>query len=817
MTSAPGSYKQNDSGAMKKMSFDAAHALCRLGYYESWRASLKKAEEARAGKSALFEGFEKAFDLNKKKAKEAREEWSLIGKKWASGPRGEKEGADLVKALQDLAKAAAEHCAAMRVQKCPKNKKEHEAQKAEPEEPWQRVEAAKAELKERESIMTESLREYAMDLLLATGWQAANTVGEQLEELEMAQEEEDEEEEFDDEEDEDDEEDFGDESDDEEKRFGEDYPGSSDDAIMDMSSVFQALSDCHWEEKQWKGVRLDVSALSAAEASAELQAIADVPGTFGGKALNAVRLVMKDLAGEKDALGEAVRACLVKAKSLELDVHLEIPAKPGKKHETWLKAVASAAAAEERVRGVALPKAGMDSQEVSALVSAVRSGGLHQKRCVVCVGIPGGIAMDGEQEWTTGFAALHKSDPSLGLPDILKDGNVLLEMPSAVFPPAEEGGPANSQDLLDFCGTQWLCPNFNQASIVSHLSLAVPPQALSAGGAKKSSSKAKAAAAENGAAARPKDAWYMEYGQRLIGAANEASHGFFFESWATPADDEFGERGLKESLEKGWINLAAEEQVMQPTGGKHTLTLVYLHGFTSNGYDYLIEPEYVYRPKSQKKSKKKDEKKKKKDDDDGEDDIEYEPIPGLKVVFPTAPVRKITAHDGEENTAWHDYITDFDGDMEDELSVEDLEEQTKRLHAILEREAAIVGGKNLLFGGASQGCGMALHAALTYSGELGAVVGTMGHLLTCTPIKDEWLAKKIPVYNYIGDADSTMPWEKWVKATWQRLEDAGAEVKTELTPGKDHGEHEDVWLRAFLKERTSPSSLKSVAKKTAKK
>ena len=152
-----------------------------------------------------------------------------------------------------------------------------------------------------------------------------------------------------------------------------------------------------------------------------------------------------------------------------------------------------------------------------------------------------------------------------------------------------------------------------------------------------------------------------------------------------------------------------------------------------------------------------------------------------------------------------------------------------------------MGGKNVFLGGASQGCGTALHIALTYKGDLGGVIGrlvrsvrgrtrhlgrvldlgtdgsrirylthicldltsllgngglchhvlshtcrtynlyidercvreidatsqchvlvalrvfddllcqgTMGHLLTCTPITPEWLAKKIPIFVQLG-------------------------------------------------------------------
>ena len=94
-----------------------------------------------------------------------------------------------------------------------------------------------------------------------------------------------------------------------------------------------------------------------------------------------------------------------------------------------------------------------------------------------------------------------------------------------------------------------------------------------------------------------------------------------------------------------------------------------------------------------------------------------------------------------------------------------------------------MGGKNVFLGGASQGCGTALHAALSYKGELGGVIGTMGHLLTCTEISPEWIKRKIPIFvsaavgtrlfmtslRYNGLDDSTMKWEEWVKARTERF------------------------------------------------
>lgn len=805
MTCNPETYEEAIEGALKKMPFDVAHSFARLGYYEAWRTALVRAEKARNGKGPIFEGFDSALELHKKRAKEARETWTLLGGTWAKVPRGEKDGGEVVKAVLDLAKAAAEHCGACRVFSglALKGKKEEEKQRAEADEPYRKFEAAKEVLKEHNGVLTKDLRNSIVDTLWAAGWQAANAVGDMLGELEMEQDEEehddaDEEDEegCSDEEDED-----KDDSEDEDERFGENYPGSSDDAVEDLGELLASLRECFWEQKLWRGVRLDISSFGAAQAVAELEAIAAVPGAFGEKGLNAVRLVLKDIAGAKDPLGEALRAALLKAQALEIQVILE-PSfeEAGKKHETWLKALATAAAPSSCVRGVALPLS--DAATTAGFVAAVRNGGLSQERCVIILPVPCGRAQDGEGEWTPGFAAMHQNHPPAGLPALLQDGNAILEVPPK-FPSPDEDGPTDLQSLLDYCPA--FCPNFGYVGVAASLTLNIPDQTKAA---EKKASKTKAAET-----AAPSDAWFAEYAQRLLASAVEASHGFFFDSWLSPE----GGAGLKDYIEKSWVNLAAEEQIMQPVGGTHKATLVYLHGFTADGNSYLNEPYHFYRPKSQKKKAAKGLKKSK-DEGDDEDDLEFEPYPGLKIVLPTAPVRKITAHAGDENRAWHDYITDHDGEFEDELSMEDLEEQTRRIHAILDREVALVGARNVFFGGASQGCGMSMHAGLTYPGDLGAMIGTMGHVLTGTPVTPEWVARKVPVYNYIGDADTTMPWEKWVKATWQRLEDAGAEVYTHIEPGVDHAEHEEHWTRAFLKERMTPSSVKrTAAKKPAKK
>jgi len=418
--------------------------------------------------------------------------------------------------------------------------------------------------------------------------------------------------------------------------------------------------------------------------------------------------------------------------------------------------------------------------------------------------------VDEEGEWTEVYNGLFGTDPraaDLGL--LFKDGHTLLEAPT-VFPGKEDGGPTDLQELLD--ATSQLCGDLCQhLGVVSSWTLDVPVEARP--------KAAKTTKSKEAVPAGPSKEWYAEFAQRMIASVQEASRGWFFASWSPASSDESDEKSLEACLEKGWVDLSNEVQIMQPTGGSHKASLVYLHGYTCDGYSYLLEPEHFYKPKAKKKKKGKTDKKKKKgadaEDEEEDDEQEYEPIPGLKVLLPSAPERKITANKGEEIPSWYDYITDYEGEQEDELAQEDLEEVTRRMHALLDAEAALVGGKNVFVGGASQGCGVALHVALTYPGELGGVVGTMGHVLTCSPVTKEWAAKKIPVFAYNGLADETIQWEKWAAATWKRLQDVGADVRIVTEEGVDHAEREDTWLRAFLAEALRPASVKSVAKKKA--
>jgi len=800
------------------MPFEAAVALSRVGWHEAWRASLKRAERAGSldagkpdGKKAVAE---KDAQWHKTRAAKAAESWNLLAPKWLDQPRGAKDGAEVTKALLDCAKAAAEHTAARRVGFISlmgdPAKKAEKAADEEALQAWQRWEAAQSTLKEHRSVLRESLADVASNLLWASGWHAANSVAEaEVKVMEGKEEDEEQMQEFDDGDEEgegdDDEAEGDDDDEDEEEKFGADYMGSSDDAVEDHVAILSALPSLFWDDLvPWQGTRLHLFE-DAAAAVAAVEAISRVP-TFSGpfpRGLNAIRLVLREaLCTPKDPLGDMARAALSRAEAVGLRVMLEVPAKVGAKGEEWLRKVAQETADLKCVRAVALPQAVVDFDGLKGLLAAVRTGGLTQGRCQIVLLAPCPEDETGEDfdGWSAEFRAMHSTDVASASQNVLlQDGNVLLERP-AYIPSKEEGGPEDAQGLLD--AASHAGDSAQDMGLVGSWNLAVP----------------------KGVKFKSKDGpsldWYREFGQRLLGSVQSAESGWFFDAWERPLDaggeGPAAQFGLKAALEAGWLDFAAQDQVLAPTGAKHTHSLIYLHGFMCDGYSYLCEPEYFYKMKKRVK-KKKSSKSKTKDDDAAEDEEEdYEPHPGLKVVCPSAPCRKITCQNGREQPSWHDYLTDLDGEGEDDLPREELEEVAKRIHELLDREVAAVGAKNVFLGGASQGCAVALHCALTYpGGGLGGLLGTMGHLLSFTEIKPEWVESKTPVFVYHGLADSTMPWEKWVGPSYQRLKDAGVDVRITTEEGVDHadGNREQVWTRSFLTEVLRPASVKTVAKK----
>ena len=113
----------------------------------------------------------------------------------------------------------------------------------------------------------------------------------------------------------------------------------------------------------------------------------------------------------------------------------------------------------------------------------------------------------------------------------------------------------------------------------------------------------------------------------------------------------------------------------------------------------------------------------------------------LKLVFLNAPEREVSCYGAERPRlqAWHDYFTDHGGDegrpeLEEEIDEAHVAWSRARIHAAIDAEVALLGGDHsrVAVGGASQGCCMALDAALTHPAVLGGVFASFGQVHACT-------------------------------------------------------------------------------------
>ncbi|KAI9664424.1 MAG: hypothetical protein M1829_005817 [Trizodia sp. TS-e1964] len=148
--------------------------------------------------------------------------------------------------------------------------------------------------------------------------------------------------------------------------------------------------------------------------------------------------------------------------------------------------------------------------------------------------------------------------------------------------------------------------------------------------------------------------------------------------------------------------------VIIPPSLKHRQTFILLHGRGSNARDFGPALLYLHL---------------------GEPENLMSAFPHAKFILPTARARPAAILDGRPINQWYDCWSLEDPSQKEDLQVEGLRETTADIHKMLETEIALVGAKNVVLGGLSQGCASALIALLTWDGEpLGAAVGMCGWL-----------------------------------------------------------------------------------------
>ncbi len=131
--------------------------------------------------------------------------------------------------------------------------------------------------------------------------------------------------------------------------------------------------------------------------------------------------------------------------------------------------------------------------------------------------------------------------------------------------------------------------------------------------------------------------------------------------------------------------------------------------------------------------------------------------PGIRFVFPHAPMLEVTINGGRLMPAWFDISSSEFGRDDDEKS---LRSSQADINALIEREKERgIATDKILLAGFSQGCAMTFQTGLRYPEKLGGLIGLSGYL----PLESSFEAerseanKNTPIYYGHGRGDQVIP------------------------------------------------------------
>ncbi|BDA41540.1 Acyl-protein thioesterase 1 [Coccomyxa sp. Obi] len=195
--------------------------------------------------------------------------------------------------------------------------------------------------------------------------------------------------------------------------------------------------------------------------------------------------------------------------------------------------------------------------------------------------------------------------------------------------------------------------------------------------------------------------------------------------------------------------------VFPPRSGKHTSSVIFLHGLGDSGEGWADVGEFELAPR----------------------------LPNTKLLFPTAPQRSITLNMGMRMNGWYDLKSlDPINENEDEQGLKESLRYVEELIAA-EVSAGIPHGK-IMVAGFSQGGATAL-LALRCRYQLAAVLSLSAYL----PLRRESIISPenlpTPVLMLHGDADPTVKYKFGVQS-FDLLKQAGANVNMKTYRGLHH-------------------------------
>ncbi|OCL03384.1 alpha/beta-hydrolase [Glonium stellatum] len=168
------------------------------------------------------------------------------------------------------------------------------------------------------------------------------------------------------------------------------------------------------------------------------------------------------------------------------------------------------------------------------------------------------------------------------------------------------------------------------------------------------------------------------------------------------------------------------EPLIFPSTATHTHTLIMLHGLGSNVVDFSTS--FLSACTSSNHTLQ-------------------QLFPGLKFVFPIAKKRRAVLYNRSLIKQWFDDYSLEDPTKRQELMYDGLRESASFVHGLIRSEQKLIGARNVVLGGLSQGCAMGLHALLSFERDglakteetdpLGGFIGISGWLPLAHEISEE--------------------------------------------------------------------------------
>lgn len=188
-------------------------------------------------------------------------------------------------------------------------------------------------------------------------------------------------------------------------------------------------------------------------------------------------------------------------------------------------------------------------------------------------------------------------------------------------------------------------------------------------------------------------------------------------------------------------------------GDAPSYSVIWMHGLGADGYDFApIVPE-----------------------------LQLPTAPGVRFVFPHAPVQPVTINNGMMMRAWYDIKLPNLAMREDETGIRQSE---KAIRALIARENQRgIPTSRIVLAGFSQGCAMALHTSLRLEETLAGVVGLSGYLPLADMLENERQAanQQTPIFLAHGSMDSVVTINR-AEASRDKLQSLGYQVSWHTYP-----------------------------------